>query len=228
MRNELTFYSEGIFFVHSLAIASTFFRLGYRAKRRQLQWDDFWALVALIGDFIIALVFLLICVYDMSGYPITFTQRIFSLTSGRYRSIIPNISILHRLEYLFLQSDCDLVCFKCSIAFKFSYTLNHRATRLSIAVTVVRILPPGGTVKITKASCWVFVAFWLTVMIQKIFLCGTPVPPIPNCKSQATPILGMVGTSGLPLVDVTPLNCFQSIPSPPYGSSCGQRIFYLG
>ncbi|KAF8982501.1 hypothetical protein BDQ17DRAFT_1505819 [Cyathus striatus] len=35
--------------LHSFAISSTIFRLAYRARFRQLWWDDFWAFFALIN-----------------------------------------------------------------------------------------------------------------------------------------------------------------------------------
>jgi len=60
-------------------------------------------------------------------------------------------------------------------------------------VTVVRILPPGRTRTISKASCWGFGVIWLIVIIQATFICGTPVPAIPICASKSTPVLQMIG-----------------------------------
>jgi len=67
------------------------------------------------------------------------------------------------------------------------------ATRLSIATTVIRLLPSGRNRLISQLACVVFVFMWLAVIIQRFFLCGYPMPYIPWCKfSQATPILSLV------------------------------------
>jgi len=56
----------GLLFCHGLAISTTLFRLGYRYRRRQMQWDDFWVAVALFCDIEILVVWLTLLVVDIS------------------------------------------------------------------------------------------------------------------------------------------------------------------
>jgi len=166
----------GLFVMHGIGILSTSLRLGYRWRRRQLYWDDFWAFVALIGDVVIMVVFLVICLVNLSAY----TVPSFLGCSHRFTgnaSLTTNSFIWWSTLF-------------------FGPTVMW-ATRLSIAVTVVRILPDGRTRLISKASCGVFGIMWLIVMVQKIFTCGTPVPAIPSCRSTTTPILIIISAYDL-------------------------------
>ncbi|KAF8154168.1 hypothetical protein B0H34DRAFT_677016 [Crassisporium funariophilum] len=56
------------------------------------------------------------------------------------------------------------------------------SSRMSIAVTIVRLLPNGQMKQISKVAPWSFVLFWLTVVVQKIFICGKDVPLVPQCN----------------------------------------------
>jgi len=166
----------GLFFMHGIAILSTTLRLGYRWRRRQLYWDDFWALVALICDIVIVVVFLVVFLVDLSAYTISpFPGCFYRFTGHASRT---TMSFIFWSTYFFNSTEIW-------------------ATRLSIAVTVVRILPDGRTRLISKASCGVFAILWFIVMVQKIFMCGTTVPAFPICRSTVTPILTIISEQDL-------------------------------
>jgi len=168
----------GLFVAHGIAISSTCLRLGYRWRRRQLYWDDFWASVALICDIFIMVIFLVTYVVDLSTH-------IISSFLGYSHCFTGNTS-------------------RTTMSFIWWSTIFFNPTevwaaRLSIAVTVVRILPDGRTRLISKASCGVFGVLWFVVMVQKIFQCGTPIPAFPLCRSIAIPILTVISEYDLSL-----------------------------
>ena len=58
--------TAGLVAAYAVAVLSTVLRLGLRYRRRQLYWDDFWALVALIAAVFIVALFLCICFVSVS------------------------------------------------------------------------------------------------------------------------------------------------------------------
>ncbi|KAJ3504731.1 hypothetical protein NLJ89_g7785 [Agrocybe chaxingu] len=62
------------------------------------------------------------------------------------------------------------------------YTLGLWSARVSIAVTIVRLINESLFRTIAKAVVVLFVVFWLTLSIQKIFICGTRWHEVPDCR----------------------------------------------
>jgi len=79
--------TAGLVATYAVAISSTLLRLGLRYRRRQLYWDDFWALIALITTVFIAALFLCICfvsVSELSFSITTFLGLVFDSNSNYY------------------------------------------------------------------------------------------------------------------------------------------------
>ncbi|KAF9528742.1 hypothetical protein CPB83DRAFT_853673 [Crepidotus variabilis] len=74
-----------------------------------------------------------------------------------------------------------------------SHPLELWTSRISIAVTMVRILPPGPKRTITKGSCVVMGFMGVTVIVQKIWITGKPAPLIP--KMPFTPLTAILSLS---------------------------------
>ncbi|KAF9007187.1 hypothetical protein BDQ17DRAFT_1351566 [Cyathus striatus] len=103
-----------VIILYTLAIVSTVFRLIYRARFRQLWWDDFWALLALIN------VILLFGAYLRSAFGLP----------PAWLSSFYLVMVTSRLALW--------------------------ASRLSVAVTVVRIIATGKSLFISKAVAAIF------------------------------------------------------------------------
>jgi len=120
--------------------------------------------------------------------------RSFDLITALSSPFVDDNSVFSQMESVLLQPDRTLVSDFHYAPLVINLIHVSRATRLSIAMTVVRILPPGRSRLISKVGCGAFVLMWLIVMIQKIFICGIPVPAIPTCSSKSTPILAITST----------------------------------
>ncbi|KDR78337.1 hypothetical protein GALMADRAFT_224707 [Galerina marginata CBS 339.88] len=129
---------------HPIALITTVLRLAHRYRTRRLWWDDFWALIALLADTMVWVIFMAI---PMDGLE----KKALS------------IQLLSEFGTLF------------------SYTTALWAARTSVAVTIVRLLNPGVFRTAAKAATTVFTLFWLTLMVQKIFICGTRWSEVPTC-----------------------------------------------
>jgi len=115
------------------------------------------------------------------------------LTVVFHSPFIVDDSVFYQMESVLFQSNRNLVSVHYAHSIRNLMDVS-RATRLSITMTVVRILPPGRSRLISKFGCGGFVLMWLIVIIQKIFICGIPVPAIPTCSPRATPILAITST----------------------------------
>ncbi|KAF8154166.1 hypothetical protein B0H34DRAFT_800049 [Crassisporium funariophilum] len=122
--------------VHSLAFLSTVFRLGHRIRSRRFWWDDFWALIALLSDILLWVIFM-------------------ALPMPTIRQRSTSLQILSWLGTII------------------SYSTGLWAARISVGVTIVRLLCKGSFRKLAKWVCLVFGVIWLTRVLQKAFSCGT-------------------------------------------------------
>ncbi|KAF8997580.1 hypothetical protein BDQ17DRAFT_1428924 [Cyathus striatus] len=130
--------------LHSFAISSTIFRLAYRARFRQLWWDDFWAFFALINT---VLFFAAHLRASLEFPPIFFT----SLTS---------FTIMSKLAIW--------------------------ASRLSVAVTIVRILSTGTSLLLSKIVAVIFGLMTVTLLALKLVFCDVnyACPFLPTMSSS--------------------------------------------
>ncbi|TFK36605.1 hypothetical protein BDQ12DRAFT_686710 [Crucibulum laeve] len=81
------------------------------------------------------------------------------------------------------------------------------ASRLTVAVTIVRLQPKGSLRRYSKAASVVFILIWLGMVLQKIFMCGDvghtpvgycPVPRTNGITELATDILADLWLIGGP------------------------------
>jgi len=100
--------------------------------------------------------------------------------------------VLRLLGLIFPRSNRNVV--GCLIVDRI-VNLLFRAARLSIQVTVVRLLQPGLARTASKCAAMVFVIMWMAVFTQEFFVCGSPMPALPLCRYRhTTPTLAVVGS----------------------------------
>ncbi|KAF8997593.1 hypothetical protein BDQ17DRAFT_1363072 [Cyathus striatus] len=121
-----------IIIFHSCAILSTAFRLTYRARFRQLWWDDFWAFFALINTILLFAAYIEVA-FDL---PQSWVSSFF------------------------------VVMVTCRLALW--------ASRLSVAVTIVRIIATGKSLLISKIMAVIFGLIGITIIVQKAIFCNPP------------------------------------------------------
>ncbi|KAF8997581.1 hypothetical protein BDQ17DRAFT_1181377, partial [Cyathus striatus] len=119
-----------VFYVFS--IISTIFRLIYRARCRQLWWDDFWASLALIN------VVLLFAAYIRAAFDLP----------SPWLSSFSLVMVTSRMALW--------------------------ASRLSVAVTIVRIIATGKSLLISKMVAVVFGLMGIGILVQKVAFCSPP------------------------------------------------------
>ncbi|KAF8972580.1 hypothetical protein BDZ97DRAFT_842218 [Flammula alnicola] len=131
--------------------------------------------------------------------------------------------LLHRLRirrlwwddfWAFVAIISDIILFSIflSVPMRFSYTPNPPplfyatrwvtlltfttslwTARLTVAVTIVRLLPDGPMRKTSKYVSIIFGMFWMTLAIQKVFFCGKRWRDVPFCSiPRYTAILELV------------------------------------
>ncbi|KAF9528740.1 hypothetical protein CPB83DRAFT_853669 [Crepidotus variabilis] len=144
------------FILYLIAILVTLLRLGHRAYRRQLYWDDFWALVALVS-----------AVIDMVIMLVVSTIRLQDMTSTSHSFVLWITIFAHPFEVW------------CS--------------RMSITLSMFRVLLPGRKRTLAKTSCYLMSCFATTICLQKIWSCsGMTAPAIPWCTfTSLTPALSL-------------------------------------
>ncbi|KDR75520.1 hypothetical protein GALMADRAFT_247965 [Galerina marginata CBS 339.88] len=129
---------------HSFAIPTTCFRLFHRCRTGKLWWDDFWAMIALLCDIILFVVYFAI---PLEPQP---TPKALQYAS----------------RWLTLQG----------------YTIGIWSARLTVAVTIVRLLPQGPTRRMAKVAAMIFGVFEMVMVLQKIFFCGKKWGFLPRCE----------------------------------------------
>ncbi|KAF8984775.1 hypothetical protein BDQ17DRAFT_1496479 [Cyathus striatus] len=122
-----------IIIFYAFAMVSTIFRLIYRARCRQLWWDDFWALIALINTILV------FAAYIRLDFP---------LSSALNSSIFFLVLVTARMAIW--------------------------ASRLSVAVTIVRIIATGKSLLISKLIAVMFGMIGIGIVLQKVILCSPP------------------------------------------------------
>lgn len=100
----------GLVAAYAVAISSTVLRLGLRYRRRQLYWDDFWALFALIAAVILLALFICICFVAISELSFFIFLALNIKSNYIIRSEETSFcSILRLLGCSFSQADSDVV-----------------------------------------------------------------------------------------------------------------------
>jgi len=129
---------------HSFAIPTTCFRLFHRYRTEKLWWDDLWALIALLSEIILFVVYFAKPPYGKPGVP----------NAVRYAS-----------TWLLLEG----------------YTIALWSARLTVAVTIVRLLPQGTPRRMAKLAATIFGVFGMVMVLQKTFFCGKKSGFLPKC-----------------------------------------------
>ena len=100
----------GLVAAYAVAISSTVLRLGLRYRRRQLYWDDFWALFALIAAVILLALFICICFVAISELSFFIFLALNIKSNYIIRSEETSFcSVLRLLGCSFSQADSDVV-----------------------------------------------------------------------------------------------------------------------
>ncbi|KAG9311896.1 hypothetical protein JVU11DRAFT_8157 [Chiua virens] len=132
---------------HVTALTSTSFRLWFRHHTRRLWWDDFWAVLALLGD-VVCMVTMWTGVAPFDNPYITFEAL----------STLPQSRRAHIVSFWL-----SMLTYTCSIWF----------ARISIVCSVVRIVPPSRCVSITAFGAGaIFVCLWGFMFTSKSAVCG--------------------------------------------------------
>ncbi|KAF9237772.1 hypothetical protein BU15DRAFT_75765 [Melanogaster broomeanus] len=132
---------------HALAVVLTSFRLWFRYHMRRLWWDDFWAALALISDIpCIPLMWLITAPLTNPYLP--------EVPFG----IPPEPQSVHVISFWI-----SLLSYTCSIWF----------ARLSIVVSIVRIVPPNRSVQLAVyITSAMFVLMWGFMLAAKSVVCS--------------------------------------------------------
>ncbi|KAF9562886.1 hypothetical protein CPC08DRAFT_357169 [Agrocybe pediades] len=141
---------------HAVAFLSTVFRLVYRFRANRLWWDDLWAFVALLTDTMVWVVYVVIVVVRPGNSPV--------LNGVPLQPHSLSLQLFFRFGTLI------------------PFTTTLWAARASVAVTIVRLLNPGLFRTIAKMATYIFGAFWLALVVQKLFMCGTDWRKVPQCS----------------------------------------------
>ncbi|KAF8997589.1 hypothetical protein BDQ17DRAFT_1428932 [Cyathus striatus] len=118
-----------VMILYTIAIISTIFRVIYRARCRQLWWDDFWASLALVNAV------LLLAAYIQTAFDFPYP----SLSSFTLVMVTSRMALW--------------------------------SSRLSVAVTVVRIIATGTSLLISKIVAVMFGTIGIGLIVQKAILC---------------------------------------------------------
>ncbi|KAF8997590.1 hypothetical protein BDQ17DRAFT_1428933 [Cyathus striatus] len=122
-----------IMILYIIATISTIFRLIYRARCRQLWWDDFWASLALVNAVLLFAAYI---------------QTAFDFSPIRLSSFVL-VMVTSRMALW--------------------------SSRLSVAVTVVRIIATGKSLLISKIVAVMFGTIGIGLIVQKAILCPSGV-----------------------------------------------------
>jgi len=178
---------------HSIAFLMTFFRLAHRFNTRRLWWDDFWAFVAILSDIFVWIIFMLttsifpiitpsgkhlerLLCHKINEPPLGARMKPISLSTRSFLRLGTLIFYTTTLWYDLTQSYITEVyianCYRQTI---------YRAARMSVAVTIVRLLNPGHFRAVARMAALILGAFWLSLVVQKIFICGGDWHNVPAC-----------------------------------------------
>ncbi|TFK16945.1 hypothetical protein FA15DRAFT_374536 [Coprinopsis marcescibilis] len=125
--------------LHYVSMLITVIRLGYRVKRRQLWWDDLWALLAIVGTVFIIMLYTTLGLRKLNTFP------------AQMQSFFTWMSYLSSPTAMW-------------------------SARLSILLTIIKVLPFGTNRNVARASFIVMFFLWVGVLLSKVFMCGVPVP----------------------------------------------------
>ncbi|KIJ15183.1 hypothetical protein PAXINDRAFT_169330 [Paxillus involutus ATCC 200175] len=132
---------------HALAVILTSFRLWFRYHIRRLWWDDFWAALALICDFVCMVV----------GWLLT------APLDNPYMSIVSLPLPADSRSTHIITFWLNLLFYTCAIWF----------ARLSIVFSVVRIVPPSRKVFLAAMGTGaIFVLMWGYMLAAKTVVCS--------------------------------------------------------
>ncbi|KIK80023.1 hypothetical protein PAXRUDRAFT_833778 [Paxillus rubicundulus Ve08.2h10] len=132
---------------HALAVILTSFRLWFRYHIRRLWWDDFWAALALICDFVCMVV----------GWPLT------APLDDPYTSIVSLPLPAQSRRTHIITFWLNLLLYTCAIWF----------ARLSIVFSVLRIVPPSRSVSLAALGTGAtFVIMWGYILVAKAVACA--------------------------------------------------------
>ncbi|KAF9554779.1 hypothetical protein CPC08DRAFT_766457 [Agrocybe pediades] len=129
-----------IFIFHAVAIPSTVLRLLYRSKSKRLWWDDFWAGVALVGEIIMIVIYMVTLNGNIGKNPPPPGKRPKTWEVRRWLILV-------------------------------SYAVTLWTARLTVAVTIVRLLQQGRGRRVAKGVSFLFVFFLVGIILQKIAVC---------------------------------------------------------
>lgn len=156
---------------HAVAISSTCFRLAHRIIKRRVWFDDLWAMFALISDFFLLIIYLTL--------PVTsYGKHYLSLSWGHCWLQLDWNTVRIPLVLQQFSRITTLISYTCVLWYGSASVINHpsndfaiRGSRISVAVTIVRLVNRGTFRRLAKAASIVFVLVCICLIIQKFFMC---------------------------------------------------------
>lgn len=156
--------------LHCLGISASLARLVYRIRTRRFWWDDFWAFVAVLSDLVFLMAFSIngtsvfspICSSPLVRLPFYLINK----------QLISEDSVCLRAAFFFLVVASN---YRASEARKVlilvAVTSTLWGSRMSIAVAIVRLVPPGHGQCMAKGAAVLFSLIWCGLLTEKLYTC---------------------------------------------------------